>query len=89
MRTVMGHARRETAAFRRRRAADTARWRKRLRRGKAVYPVEVDETTFQLMERFAGLTPSKATDRQAVAGALGRLLRLGLDALLREAASQR
>ena len=28
MRTVMGHARRETAAFRRRRAADTARWRR-------------------------------------------------------------
>ena len=25
--------------------------------GAAVYPVEVDETTFQLMERFAGLTP--------------------------------
>ena len=45
----------KTAAFRRRRAADTARWRKRLRRGKAVYIVEVDETTFQLMERFAGL----------------------------------
>jgi hypothetical protein len=41
------------------------------------------------MERFAGLNPGKATDRQAVAIALGRLLRLGLDALLREAASQR
>jgi hypothetical protein len=79
----------KTTAFRRRRAADTARWRERLRRGSAVYPVEVDETTFQLMERFAGLNPSKATDRQAVAIALGRLLRLGLDALLREAASQR
>jgi hypothetical protein len=50
----------KTAAFRRRRAADTARWRKRLRRGKAVYPVEVDETTFQLMERFAGLNPGRS-----------------------------
>ena len=28
MRTVMGHARRETVAFRQRRAADTARWRR-------------------------------------------------------------
>ena len=47
----------KTVAFRHRRAADTARWRERLRRGAAVYPVEVDEMTFQLMERFAGLTP--------------------------------
>ena len=44
----------KTPAFKRRRAADTARWRERIRRA-AVYPVEVDETTFQLMERFAGL----------------------------------
>jgi hypothetical protein len=85
----MGHARRETVTFRHRRAGDTARWRERVRCGEAVYPVEVDETTFQLMERFAGLYPGKATDRQAVAIALGRLVRLGLDALLREAPSQR
>jgi hypothetical protein len=39
----------KTAAFRQRRAADTARWRERLRRGAAVYPVEVDGTTFDLM----------------------------------------
>jgi hypothetical protein len=45
----------KTAAFRQRRAGDTARWRERVRCGRAVYPVEVDETTFQLMERFAGL----------------------------------
>jgi hypothetical protein len=38
-----------------RRAADTARWRERLHRGAAVYPVEVDGTTFDLMERFAVL----------------------------------
>jgi len=30
----------KTAAFRQRRAADTARWRERLHRGAAVYPVE-------------------------------------------------
>jgi hypothetical protein len=79
----------KTAAFKQRRAADTARWRERLHRGAAVYPVEVDGLTFDLMERFAGLKPSKVDDRQAVIVALGRLLRLGLGALLREANSRR
>jgi hypothetical protein len=79
----------KTAAFRQRRAADTARWRERLHRGAAVYPVEVDALTFDLMERFAGLKASKMDDRQAVVVALGRLLRLGLEALLREANSRR
>jgi hypothetical protein len=79
----------KTPAFRQRRAADTARWRERLHRGAAVYPVEVDGLTFDLMERFAGLKASKVDDRQAVVVALGRLLRLGLEALLREANSRR
>ena len=79
----------KSAAFRRRRAADTARWRERLHRGAAVYPVEVDGLTFDLMERFAGLKASKVDDRRAVVVALGRLLRLGLEALLREANSRR
>ena len=79
----------KTAAFRQRRAADTARWRERLHRGAAVYPVEVDGLTFDLMERFAGLKASKVDDRRAVVVALGRLLRLGLEALLREANSRR
>ena len=79
----------KTVAFRQRRAADTARWRERLHRGAAVYPVEVDGLTFDLMERFAGLKASKVDDRQAVVVALGRLLRLGLQALLREANSRR
>ena len=74
----------KTAAFRQRRAADTARWRERLHRGAAVYPVEVDGTTFDLMERFAGLKDGKTGDRQAIATALGRLLRRALEALLRE-----
>jgi hypothetical protein len=30
----------KTAAFKKRRAADTARWRERFHRGAAVYPVE-------------------------------------------------
>jgi hypothetical protein len=79
----------KTAAFKERRAADTARWRERLHRGAAVYPVEIDGLTFDLMKRFAGLKASKVDDREAVVVALGRLLRLGLEALLREANSRR
>src|SRR5262249_54886562 len=37
----------KTAVFRQRRAADSARWRERLHRGAAVYPVGVDGTTFE------------------------------------------
>jgi hypothetical protein len=75
--------------FRQRRAADTARWRERLRRGAAVYPVEIDEMTFDLMERFGGLKASQMNDRQAVAIALDKLLHIAFAALLREAASRR
>jgi hypothetical protein len=79
----------KNAAFRQRRAADTARWRKRLHRGAAVYPVEVDGTTFDLMERFGGLKDSKTSDRRAVATALGKVLHGALEALLREEAASR
>ena len=79
----------KTAALKQRRAADTARWRERLQRGTAVYPVEVDGATFDLMERFGGLKDSKTGDRQAVATALGKLLRRALEALLREEAAPR
>src|SRR5262249_6000631 len=79
----------KTAAFRQRRAADTARWRELLHRGAAVYPLEVDGQLFDLMERFGGLKNSKTGDRQAVATALGRLLRRALQALLREEAASR
>jgi hypothetical protein len=79
----------KTAAFRQRRAADTARWRERLRRGACVLPVEVDGTTFDLMERFGGLKDSKTGDRQAVAIALGKVLRRALKALLREESASR
>src|SRR5262245_44836990 len=54
-----------------------------------VYPVEVDGTTFDLMERFGGLKDSKIGDQQAIATALGKLLRRGLEALLREEAASR
>jgi hypothetical protein len=79
----------KTAAFRQRRAADTARWRERLSRGAAVYPVEVDGTTFDLMERFGGLDARKVDNKRAVAAALGRLWHRALAALLREADSRR
>jgi hypothetical protein len=78
----------KTAAFRQRRAADTARWRERLHRGACVLPVEADATTFDLMERFGGLKDNTG-DRQAVATALGKLLRRALEALLREEAASR
>ena len=79
----------KSPAFRQRRAADTARWRERLHRGAAVYPVEIDGTTFDLMERFGGLKDSKTSDRRAVATALGKVLRRALEALLREEAASR
>jgi len=63
----------KTAAFRQRRAADTARWRERLHRGAAVYPVEVDGQLFDLMERLGGLKDSKTGDRQAVATVPGQV----------------
>ena len=75
-------------AFRQRRAADTARWRERVRCRKAVYPVEIDEMTFDLMERFGGLEAAKMNDRRAVAIALDKLLHIALAALLREATSR-
>ena len=77
----------KTVAFRQRRAADTARWRELLHRGAAVYPLEVDGQLFDLM--VGGLKNSKTGDRQAVATALGRLLRRALEALLREEAASR
>jgi hypothetical protein len=74
----------KTAAFRERRAADTARWRERRANGRACYTVEVDGTTFDLMERVGGLPPNKVSDKNAVRAALGRLFGLAIDALLRE-----
>src|SRR5215831_19958280 len=53
----------KTAAFKQRRAADTARWRERLQRGAAVYPVEVDGTTFDLMQRLAASRTSRPGGR--------------------------
>ena len=44
---------------------------------------------FDLMERFGELKDSKTGDRQAVANAMGKVLRRALAALLREEAAPR
>jgi hypothetical protein len=49
----------------------------------AVYPVEIDAATFDLMEQYARLKPGQMDNRKAVSSALGRLLHLALAALLR------
>jgi hypothetical protein len=63
---------------------DTRRWRERLERGAVVLPVEVDGEVFDLMERLGLLAAADATNRRAVANALGKLLRRALGALRRE-----
>jgi hypothetical protein len=73
-----------SAAVRRQRAEATRRWRERLDRGAAVYPVEADAETFDLMERLGLLQPADATSRARTALALGKLLRRALAALKRE-----
>lgn len=78
--------RKTTVEFRRRRAADVRRCRAQQARGAACYYVECDAETFNLLARFEGFNPDKINNRQAVADALGRLLRRALSALLREAA---
>ena len=79
----------KTAAFRQRRADDVRRCRARQARGEACYFVKVDRETFDLLARFEGFDISKAHDRQAIAGALGKLLRRALGALLRESARRK
>jgi hypothetical protein len=74
----------EAARKRTTRANDTRRWRSRLSRGAVVLPVEIDGSVFDLLERHGGLRASQADDREAIATAFGKLLRLALAALLRE-----
>ena len=71
----------KTAAFRQRRAADMRACRKRQGAGIALFYVAADETTYDMMQRYAGLSPNKVDDKSAVRAALGRLLRAGLMAL--------
>jgi hypothetical protein len=57
-------------------------FRDRQKRGVEIYTIEVDSFTFEMMEKFVGLKPNQKDDRQAVEHALGKLLRLGLFALI-------
>ena len=69
-------------ARRRRHSADQARLRSRRRRGVELLSIEVGQREFDLMVRFAGLREDQTTNKTAVTAAIGRLLRLGLGALL-------
>jgi len=79
----------KTRARRRRRAADTARWRSRQRRRVQLFKVEVRREERDLAVRFGGLRQDQIADNVAVSAALGRLLRRGLAALLREDSERR
>ena len=71
-------------ARRRRRAADTRRWRSRRRRGVELYSIEVGLDEFGLAIQYGGLQEDQVGDKAAVAAALGRLLRKGIVALMRQ-----
>ena len=79
----------KATARRRRRVADTARWRSRRRRGVALFQIEAGPREYDLVIRYAGLRESQTSDKSAVAAALGRLLRAGLVALIHEETKQR
>jgi hypothetical protein len=72
----------KTATLRQRRADDMRACRKRQAAGIALFYVAADETTYDMMQRYAGLSPDRLDDKHAVRAALGRLLRAGLQALL-------
>ena len=74
----------KAAARRRRRAADTARWRSRRRRGVQLFQIEVGPHEYDLAVEFGGLGEDQTADKVAIAAVLGRLLRRALAAQLRE-----
>ena len=76
-------------ARRRRRAADTAHWRSRQRRGVQLFKIEAGPKEYDLAIQYGGLRESQVADKAAVAPAFGRLLRRGLVCLLRESAHGR
>jgi hypothetical protein len=72
----------KAAARRRRRADDTRRCRDRQRRGTALYSLEIGGRELDLAIRFGGLSEDQLGNKSAVGTALGKLLRLGLVALI-------
>ena len=67
---------------RRRRAADTARWRSRRARGAELFTIEADAQLFDMAVKFGGLNENQYNNKDQVAAAIGRLLRAGIAALL-------
>ena len=72
------------AERRRRRAADTARWRSRRRRGVELFQIEAGPQEYDLAVKYAGLRDDQIENKSLVNAALGRLLRMALATLLRE-----
>jgi hypothetical protein len=77
------------AAYRRRRAADTARWRSRRRRCVELYAIEVGTHEIDLAIMHGGLRENRLHDKLAISVALGRLLRRALVALVLHEEQQR
>lgn len=74
----------KSRARRERRAADSARWRSRKRRGVRLFKIEIGRDEERLAVRFGGLQQHEIEDKAAVATGLGKLLRRGLIALLQQ-----
>ena len=72
----------DDVARRRRRAADTARWRSRRRRGVELFEFEAGDFEYDLCVRYGGLREDQTGNKTAVKNALGKLLRKGLVALI-------
>jgi hypothetical protein len=68
----------KAASRRRRRAADTARWRSRQRRGMQLFMFEAGSFEYDLAVRYGGLREDQTGNKTVVRAALGRLLRKGL-----------
>jgi hypothetical protein len=77
-------ARSNGAAYRRRRADDTRRWRSRQRRGVQLFALEAGWWEYSLAIKFADLREEQVGNKTVVNAALGRLLRRALVALLHE-----
>jgi hypothetical protein len=73
----------------RRRARDTAEWRSRKDRCVSLHQIEAGAFEYDLAIRFAGLKESQLTNKAALNAGLGKLLRLGLAALILQEETKR
>jgi hypothetical protein len=74
----------DAARRKKRRAADTRRWRDRQRRKVQLFEIEADGEAYDWCIAFAGLKESQISNKVAVSASLGRLLRMGIAALLEQ-----